>query len=245
MRYKATCTFNGYHYFGWQIQPQQSTIQSSIEQALRKITKSRISVVGCSRTDARVSALDFVFHFDADVKIPVESFVQAFNANLPDDIRVHMIEEVSDDFHARYGVLRKRYTYSIETGPFNVFEYHHTMQYNRPLDVELMQLSANYLVGTYDFTSYNATPLSVSDNQIRTIDRLTVVKEGTKVKIIVESKSFLHHMVRMITQTLIEVGAHRIAVEQVEKIRDAKDKKACRFNAPAQGLCLERIWYKQ
>jgi tRNA pseudouridine38-40 synthase len=245
VRYKVTCAFNGYHYFGWQIQPQQPTIQACVEKALSTIAKSKISVIGCSRTDARVSALGFVFHFDSPIQIPQEGFKQAFNSNLPSDIRVFLVEVVSSDFHARYDVLKKRYLFTIETGAFNVFEYQHVMQYNRPLDVESMQLAANYLVGTHDFTSYNATPLVIAESQVRTIDRLTVLKEDSKIKIIVESKSFLHHMVRMIVQTLIEVGAHRISIEQVERIKQAKDKRACPYNAPAEGLTLERVWYKE
>ncbi len=243
MRYKAICAFKGYHYHGWQIQPHQPTIQQCVEKALYTITKSKGNVIGCSRTDARVSALGFVFHFDTDIDIPDDNFVLAFNANLPSDIRILSIRHVDETFHARFDVIKKRYVYTIETGRFDVFAYEYVHQLNRALDLPLMKQASACFLGTHDFTSFNATPLDVIADQTRTIDRLDVIQEGTKIIVIVEAKAFLHHMVRMIVQTLIEVGTHKLQPETIQTILKAKDKRACPFNAPPEGLLLERVWY--
>lgn len=243
MRYKVVCSFLGYNYIGWQIQPQGRTIQATINKACSIITKTPTTVIGCSRTDAKVSAKEYVFHFDTTINVPGNNLVRAFNAVLPDDIRVIKVSQVDDDFHARFGVNMKQYKYSIETGPYNVFEYQHVHQLNRPLDIDKMKEAATIFVGIHDFTSFNVSRLSTIPNQIRKIDAFTVEQEGTKVILTVEGKSFLQHMIRMMAQTLIEVGLSRICYDDVALMLEAKNKTACRYNALAEGLSLERVWY--
>lgn len=243
MRYKVVCYFLGYHYLGWQIQPKGRTIQATMNRACSIITKTPTKAIGCSRTDSKVSAKAYVFHFDSTIDVPGNKLVNAFNSVLPDDIRVSEVTQVDEEFHARYGVKKKEYVYTIETGPYNVFEYQHVLQLNRKLDVDKMIQAATIFVGIHDFTSFNVSRLSTIPNQIRKIDKFSVTQEGTKVVLRVEGRSFLQHMVRMIAQTLIEVGLSRIDYDEVLWMLEAKNKTACRFNALAEGLTLERVWY--
>lgn len=245
MRYKVECNFLGYHFLGWQIQPQGRTIQATINQACSIICKTPIKAVGCSRTDAKVSAEAYVFHFDGPIDVPGNKLVHAFNAILPEDIRVSKVDQVDEEFHARYHVKKKRYKYTIETGAYNVFEYQHVLQLNRLLDVQKMQQAATLFVGVHDFTSFNVSRLSIIPNQVRKIDAFFVTQEKSKVIIYVEGRSFLQHMIRMMVQTLIEVGLLRIDYDEVVSMLEAKNKTACRFNALAQGLTLERVWYNE
>lgn len=243
MRYKVVCRFKGYHYAGWQIQKEAPTIQRVIQDTLFKITKSSIAIVGCSRTDAKVSAKDFVFHFDSLIEIEPESYRIALNRTLPDDIHALDVEIVDSSFHARHNSKSKVYSYTIEMGEYNVFEHEFVYQLNQSLDIELCKQALEIFVGTHDFSSFNTTPLHVTKNQIRIITFASLQQVGSKVIIEVHGNGFLHHMVRMIVQTIIEVGLHRINIKDVKAMLDAKSKQVCRYKAPAEGLCLERVSY--
>jgi tRNA pseudouridine38-40 synthase len=243
MRYKVVCNFLGYNFLGWQIQPKGRTIQATANRACSIICKTPTKAIGCSRTDSKVSAKAYVFHFDSTINVPGNKLVNAFNAVLPEDIRVSEVTQVDDEFHSRYGVKRKEYKYTIETGAYNVFEHQYVLQLNRKLDLKKMQRTAEIFIGVHDFTSFNVSRLAIIPNQVRKIDKFSVTQEGTKIIIQVEGRSFLQHMIRMIAQTLIEVGLSRIEHDEVVWMLEARDKTACRFNALAEGLSLERVWY--
>jgi len=245
MRYKVVCQFKGYHYAGWQIQTEAYTLQQAIQETLYKITKSSITIVGCSRTDAKVSANDFVFHFDSPIEIEPDSYKLALNRTLPKDIHVKHMEIVDESFHARFNSKLKVYRYTIEMGEYNIFEHEYIYQLNQPLDLELCKQTLDIFVGTHDFTSFNTTPLNVQKNQVRTITFASLQQIDSKVIIEIQGNGFLHHMVRMIVQTIIEVGKHRISVVDVKAMLEAKSKEVCRYKAPAEGLCLERVDYEQ
>ncbi len=245
MRYKVVCKFKGYHYAGWQIQKNSSTIQQVIQSALSKITKSSISIVGCSRTDAKVSAKDFVFHFDSPIEIEPEIFRTAMNRTFPDDIHALQVEVVDSSFHARHNSKSKVYSYTIEMGEYNVFEHEFVHQLNQSLDIELCKQALDVFVGTHDFSSFNSTPLHVTKNQVRIITFASFQHIGSKVVIEIHGNGFLHHMVRMIVQSIIEVGLHRIGLDDVKTMLEAKSKQVCQFKAPAEGLCLERVSYEK
>lgn len=245
MRYKVICQFKGYHYAGWQIQKNVPTIQKIFQDILSKITKSSILAVGCSRTDAKVSAKDFVFHFDSPIELDPKDFLAAMNCMLPNDIHVVSVEQVDESFHARFNSKAKVYRYTLDMGEYNVLEHEFVYQLNQPLDIELCKQALEIFVGTHDFSSFNTTPLDVKSNQIRTITAASLQQVDTKVIILVHGNGFLHHMVRMIVQTIIEVGRHRISIDDVTMMLEAKSKQVCRYKAPAEGLSLERVSYEQ
>jgi len=244
MRIKATCSFKGWHYAGWQIQPHAISVQEIIQQTLKSITKSSVAVIGCSRTDAKVSAEDFVFHFDITMAIPLTNLKKVLNDRLPKDIYIYDLEVVDKSFHARRDSKAKLYRYTIETGAYNVFENEYVYQFNKPIDIRMSQQVLDIFVGTHDFTSFNTTPLSVVSNQVRTITFAKIQQVGSKAIVHVQGNGFLHHMVRMIVQTMIEVNKGNITVDDVSRMLQAKDKNVCRYKADAQGLTLERVYYE-
>ncbi len=243
IRFKVTVAYRGSQYSGWQRQGNAHSIQATLEKALHKIHKAPVEIFGSGRTDRKVSALGQVFHFDTHLTMTPNQVKEALNSSLPCDISIVDVIEVNADFHARYHVIKKRYDYVIECGPYNVFEYDSVYQLNRSLDIDKMKEASLLFLGTHDFTSFNATPLSVKKNQQRTIERLDIVIENTKVRLIFEGKGFLRYMIRYISQVLIEVGLHRYTIEDVIRIMDAKSKDACKVNAPAEGLILVKVWY--
>ena len=244
MRFKVVVAYNGNNYHGWQSQSKKGTVQETIENALLKITKIKTPIISSGRTDAKVHAFGQVFHFDSDIVMAsTDNWVLAFNSNLPHDINVRSVTQVTDQFHARFSAIKKRYDYLIEMGPYNVLEYPFVYQHNKALDIEKMIECSQLFVGTHDFSAFNATPLTQIPNQIRTISRFDFEVKESKVRIIVEGTGFLHHMVLMLVQPIIEVGANRLSIDEVKGFLLSKDKRASRYKAQAQGLILQKVWY--
>jgi len=243
MRLKVTVAYNGANFVGWQRQSKGRTVQKTIEDVISVILNQPTEITASGRTDSGVSALGQVFHFDSDFNISPQQWQKALNTQLPDDIYIKDVCVVSDDFHARYNVISKRYDYCIQTGDYDVFSYPFIYQLNRSLDLDKMRECAAMFVGEHDFTSFNATPLEILPYQIRTIKRLDIVDEKDKVRLIFEGKGFLRYMVRMITQVLIEVGLGRLNSQDIQSMFDLNNKQACKLNAPAQGLVLVEVRY--
>lgn len=243
MRLKVTVAYNGANFVGWQRQSKGRTVQKTIEDVISVILNQPTEITASGRTDSGVSALGQVFHFDSDFNISPQQWRKALNTQLPDDIYIKDVCVVSDDFHARYNVISKRYDYCIQTGDYDVFSYPFIYQLNRSLDLDKMRECAAMFVGEHDFTSFNATPLEILPYQIRTIKRLDIVDEKDKVRLIFEGKGFLRYMVRMITQVLIEVGLGRLNSQDIQSMFDLNNKQACKLNAPAQGLVLVEVRY--
>jgi tRNA pseudouridine38-40 synthase len=243
MRFKVTVAYNGANFVGWQRQNKGRSIQKTIEDVISIIEKKPTEITGAGRTDSGVSALGQVFHFDSQLNIPEEQWQKALNDLLPDDIYIKDVTLVSDDFHARFSVMSKRYDYCIQTGEYDVFTYPHVLQLNKPLDIEKMRECAALFLGEHDFTSFNATPLETISYQVRTIQRLSIVDEGDKVRLIFEGKGFLRYMVRVISQVLINVGLHKLDQQDILRMFELNNKEACKLNAPAQGLTLVEVRY--
>jgi tRNA pseudouridine38-40 synthase len=243
MRFKVTVAYNGANFVGWQRQSKGRTVQKTIEDIISVILNKPAEITSSGRTDAKVSAVGQVFHFDSDLNIQPSQWQKALNAQLPEDIYIKDVCEVSDEFHARFNVVSKRYDYCIQTGNYDVLSYPFVFQLNRPLDLEKMRECAMLFIGEHDFTSFNATPLEMIPYQIRTIKRLDIIDEVERVRLIFEGKGFLRYMVRMITQVLIEVGLNRLTKDDVIRMFEENNKEACKLNAPPQGLTLVEVRY--
>lgn len=241
MRYRGTVMYDGTNYSGWQVQPNGETIQQKLQEALFSLTRQDIQIAGAGRTDSGVHALGQVFHFDCDRQF--QDIVRAINSQLPDDIYVSECEPVADDFHARYDAKWKYYSYNVNTAGYNPLQRNYAWQLCEELDIELMRQAAELFIGEHDFTSFNATKLTEMENQVRTITDLDISEKNGIVSFDVIGAGFMRHMIRMIVGTLVEVGRYNLSVKDVEEILLAKDKEACRFNAPACGLYLVKIGY--
>ena len=235
--------YDGTNYYGWQKQNDKVTIQGTLEEAVRNLTKEENEVIGCSRTDSGVHARGFVASFKTESTVPPHKFREAINYRLPDDIVVLSSEEVSEDFHPRYLAKGKTYEYTIynnlvPTALNRAFSYH----YKYPLDIESMKEACNFFKGTHDFKAFRSEGSSVKTT-VRTIYDLNIKTEGDFIKISVSGDGFLYNMVRIIVGTLINVGRGKIAPHDIEKIIAGKDRKEAGDCVPAKGLKLVEVYY--
>ena len=242
-RVKLTVAYDGTAYCGWQVQPNGPTIQEELNKALSALLKEEIYVMGASRTDAGVHAKGNVAVFDTEARMPAEKISYALNTYLPEDIRIQESREVPADFHPRFQETRKTYEYSICNRRFPdpcKRLYSHFYYYD--LNVDKMQKAADYLVGEHDFTSFCTMKPEVT-NCVRTIEELTVTRQGDMITLRITGNGFLYNMVRIITGTLIRVGGGMLEPEQIPEILAAKDRSAAAETAPARGLTLVEIRY--
>ena len=243
MRYKAIVSYEGTRYCGWQAQSNAHGIQEEIVRALSTMHQAPIEITAAGRTDGGVHAIGQVFHFDSDMKLTSDHFTRALNSLLPTDIRIQSVEPVSDEFHARFSVLGKRYDYFITDQKNDPFIQNRMKIEYANLDVDYMQKCAQVFIGTHDFTSFTSSRIDPRKPRIKTVTRVDVIQHVNHIQIIFEGKAFLRYMVRMMAQTLIEAGKHRLTEEQIQDMLEAKDKHACRYKAEACGLYLVCVNY--
>ena len=228
---KLIIEYDGTNYYGWQKQNDKVTIQGTLEEAVRNLTKEENEVIGCSRTDSGVHARGFVASFKTESTVPPHKFREAINYRLPDDIVVLSSEEVSEDFHPRYLAKGKTYEYTI---------YNNLVP--TALNIEAMKDACQFFKGTHDFKAFRSEGSSVKTT-VRTIYDLNIKIEGDFIKISVSGDGFLYNMVRIIVGTLINVGRGKISPQDIEKIIAGRDRKAAGDCVPAKGLKLVEVYY--
>jgi tRNA pseudouridine38-40 synthase len=247
-RLKATITYDGYGFAGYQVQPNARTVQLELERVLTKMHKGlTVRVVASGRTDAGVHATGQVIHFDTDLQFPIDRWQRALNVQLPGDIRVLSVEEVSTDFHARYGTSGKVYRYKWGLGDVeSPFKRHYVvyMPGTKP-DIQRMREAAQTFLGTHDFTSFCSARTEVVD-RVRTITRLDLLEtEQDELHMVIEGDGFLYNMVRIIAGNLWEVGIGRREPGDIAQMLAAMDRKKAGKTAPAHGLYLESVFYNE
>lgn len=241
-RYFLQCNYNGTRYHGWQIQPNVISVQEVFEDALTKISREKITVVGAGRTDTGVHALFFILHFDAEKVIP-ENLVYKLNSFLPSDISVQRIWKVTDEVHARFSALSRTYKYFISTEK-NPFNTDISFKYLNPLDINKMNEAAKVLFDYNDFTSFSRLHTDVKTNNCK-IFQAEWTMENSQLVFTIKADRFLRNMVRAIVGTLLEVGKGKMSVVDFNKIIEKKDRGAAGVSAPAQGLFLVDIEYPE
>ncbi|TQK41828.1 tRNA pseudouridine38-40 synthase [Brevibacillus sp. AG162] len=242
-RLRCVLAYDGTDFSGFQVQPDQVTVQGEIEAALNRVTGEDIQVFGSGRTDAGVHARGQVIHFDTSSNIPMDKWRFVLNNQLPDSIVIRTVEEVDASFHARFDVQVKEYRYCIDNNPVaNVFRHRYADHVRFPLDVDAMQQAAHYLVGEHDFTSFCSAKTFVED-KVRTVYGLTVEKIGDEVWVTCRGNGFLYNMVRIIVGTLVEVGQGKRSPAELKVILAACDREKAGKTAPAKGLTMWEVVY--
>lgn len=239
---KLSLEYDGTNYCGWQIQPNGITIQGIITEFLNRLEAERVTLHGAGRTDAGVHALNQVANFFTKKTIPCDKLKRAINGNLPLDIRVREIEEMPLDFHARFSAVGKSYLYKLAVGEtVSPFEYRYFYHYPYKLDVKKMQLGANFLLGTHNFSAFATAPETHSC--VRTITSIDIVQKEDKITFLAEGNGFLRYMVRTIVGTLLEVGRNKIPPEYLGNILESCDRSKAGATSPACGLTLLKVHY--
>ena len=242
-KYKLVLQYIGTRYAGWQIQKNQDTVQGKLKAALQQLTGEDVTVVGAGRTDSGVHAMEQVAHFTLSREATLQKLFQGLNGILPWDIRVMRIDPAHPGFHAQKDALKKRYEYRIYNGPaLPPFFYGYVHHMTHPLNVPAMQSAAEQLCQSHDFSGFAAASTRVK-NPTRTVFLSRVRERECHVTYQIEGNGFLHHMVRNIVGTLLEIGAEKRSPADILKILDSKDRRMAGPTAPAHGLYLMNVWY--
>jgi tRNA pseudouridine38-40 synthase len=235
-RWAAGVQYLGTAYAGWQLQRSVPSVQAAVQQALSAVAARPVEVVAAGRTDAGVHAHGQVIHFDVEVSRRADAWLLGGNSRLPDDVSFSWVREVRADFDARRSAVARRYRYVIRDSRARAaLLLQRTAWVTRALDTEAMHAAAQALVGEHDFSSFRDAQCQ-SSTAMRCVTDIAVRRAGGLVAVDVRANAFLHHMVRNIVGTLLEVGYGKRAPSWVAEVLAARDRTRGGMNAPAEGL---------
>lgn len=244
MRYfKAVIAYDGTNYYGFQHQPNVPTIQDELENSLQVLTKKKRGITAAGRTDRGVHAKNQVINFKTESPIPLNNIRFAWNNCLSDDILIKEVEIVSADFHARYDAQGKIYEYHILNQSLpSVFKRNYMYHIKQELDSMAMAEAAENLIGTYDFSSFQASGSNVKTT-VRTIEQAAITQKDNIITFRIEGNGFLYNMVRIIIGTLVKVGSGDWKAEKITNIIKEENRRGAGPTAPPQGLRLIKVKY--
>jgi tRNA pseudouridine38-40 synthase len=248
---KLTVAYDGAEFYGWQVQPEHTTVQGTLASAIGRITGEKVLPQGSGRTDAGVHALAQVVTFVTESSVPTENFVKALNDILPASVRVLDVAEMPADFHARHAARAKSYRYRIYRGAIcPPFLARYVWHYPYPLSEEAMTRAARLVVGERDFTSFAAVDPErgregENRSNVRTIFSSAWERAEEEFVYDVKGSGFLHHMVRNLVGTFLLVGRGTLQVDDITRILEAKDRSAAGATAAASGLYLVSVEYPE
>jgi tRNA pseudouridine38-40 synthase len=244
-RVRLLVCYEGTAYLGWQIQPQGPTVQAALEGAFLRMTGGHTRMVAAGRTDTGVHARGQVVCFRHDTRHDPRALQKGLNAHLPEDIAVLEAGMVPDDFDPRRQAVGKHYRYRIHNHPVRpVFERRWRWHLKKTLDDEAMNRAVAYLVGEHDFSAFRAADCEAA-SAVRRIDDARWVRHGPLLELDVFGAGFLKQMVRAIVGTCVEVGRGALAPGALQEILASGDRGRAGPTAPACGLVLERVYYRE
>ena len=243
--FRLTVEYDGARYCGWQRQNNAPSIQASLEEALFKLSGIRTSIFAAGRTDAGVHAYAMTAHVELDRNFEADVVRDGLNFHLkPQPIAVLDVQIVADDFHARFSCVERQYEYQIinRRPPLTVSAGRAWHVYV-PLEVEVMHQAAQSLVGHHDFTTFRASACQ-SHSPVKTLSSISVQRSADRIFLRCAAPSFLHHQVRSIAGTLVDVGRGKWAMGDVKDALRAADRMRCGQVAPAHGLYFVKAVYE-
>jgi tRNA pseudouridine38-40 synthase len=244
MRFKLTIEYDGGPFSGWQRLAEGPSVQASLEDAVEKLTGVRSEVTGAGRTDAGVHALGQVAHVDIDKPFSADTIRDGLNAHLrPHPIAVLMAEEAPPDFHARFDAVKRFYRYDIVNRRADLaLARGRAWRVPVLVDAAAMHAAAQRLVGKHDFTTFRDSQCQAK-SPVKTLDAISVSRDGDAITIACHAQSFLHRQVRSMVGTLVEVGLGKMSAAELADALAAADRTRCGPVAPSDGLCLGRVDY--
>lgn len=248
MRYFLKISFQGAAYHGWQVQPHDVSVQETIEKALAMVLRNTTPITGAGRTDAGVNATRMYAHFDATQPIAdLGLLARSLNGILPQDIAIHDVIPVHDDAHARFDATSRTYKYFAHAGKSALLRSI-SWQCNPRLDFDMMNEAASHLMEYKDFTSFSKLHTDVKTNNCHITEahwsRCYGIDNNVEQWVFtITADRFLRNMVRAIVGTLVEVGNHKITVEEFCHIIEQKDRCAAGTSMPAHALYLWDVIY--
>jgi len=236
--------YEGTHYAGWQIQPNATTVQGLIEEALFEICEYNISIIGAGRTDSGVHARGQVAHarLTEEFPVPIEKIPKAFNTHLPKDIRIKDAVILSIPFHSRFDAIAREYSYSLITKE-SVFLRHFATYYKYPIKPERLNDSAKIFFGKHDFTTFSKLNEENKNYECNVeICRWENVFENY-CKLTIKANHFVYGMVRAIVGAMLDIARGKRTIDDVQSALKKRDRSLASPLAPAEGLILEKIYY--
>ena len=242
--YKLTLCYDGGRYKGWQRQGNTAnTIQARVEDALERAAGERAEIAASGRTDAGVHAKCQVCSFKTAKELDCEKTLAALREHLPEDIGALSLERAGERFHARLSCRGKTYVYRVwNSAAPNVFERRYMYRFTPALDEDAMRRAADALCGEHDFTAFCANR-RMKKSAVRRLKSIDIERRGGEVRIAMTGDGFLYNMARIIAGTLLEVGTHRRAAEDMAAILSSRERDSAGFTAPAHGLTLWEVRY--
>ena len=245
VRYALVVEYDGTHYFGFQLQADQPTIQSELEKALKSLTGEHIRISASSRTDTGVHAYGQVISFKTNAKLPLEAYVHGLNHHLPADIAVKEAYPVKLDFDARRMASSRVYTYSFINSHTRLpltSKYAHRV--NSELDIEAMNAACRMLLGTHDFASFASEIGNEPEKStVRHVYRADVERKDKLVVFTIVANAFLRHQVRSTAGLLTQIGFGKMNLNEFETILNSKQPGLAGPTLPACSLALIKVNY--
>lgn len=241
-RFFVCFCYDGTNYHGWQIQPNGNSVQEELQDALSKVLRRPMTVVGAGRTDAGVHARRMVAHFDFDGEIDCKQLAYRLNRIVPRDISVFEVKRVADDMHARFSATKRTYHYYIHTRK-DPFLRHYSCELHYSLDFEAMNEAASHLLTVRDFGSFCKSHTDVKTTLCDVTEAVWVRDTDYSWHFRISANRFLRNMVRAVVGTLIEVGRHRMTLPEFKEIVSSGNRSSAGESMPGHALFLEDVEY--
>uniref|UniRef100_A0AB33JKA8 tRNA pseudouridine synthase A n=1 Tax=Prevotella sp. GTC17262 TaxID=3236797 RepID=A0AB33JKA8_9BACT len=241
-RYFIWLRYDGTHYHGWQIQPNGNSVQNEVQKALSLLLKDETEIVGAGRTDAGVHARMMAAHFDTEATFECVQLTYRMNSLLPRDISVDKIEEVDGELHARFSAKSRTYHYFIHQGK-NPFLNTYSCELRYQLDFDLMNEAARRLLEVKDFAAFCKSHTDVKTTLCDVTEARWVELPDRQHMFVITANRFLRNMVRAVVGTLLDVGKHRLTLEEFDEVVKTGNRSNAGESMPAKALFLEKVVY--
>jgi tRNA pseudouridine38-40 synthase len=242
-RVAAIVEYDGTEYAGWQSQDHSDSIQDAVQAALTFVAGEPVTAICAGRTDSGVHAAGQVIHFDTDAARTPRAWVLGANTRLPPAIALQWAGEVGMGFHARHRATRRIYRYCIlNRSARSALQRARSAWIHRPLDAAAMHAAAQVLIGEHDFSAFRSVECQ-SKSTVRRIERIEVRRDGDYLWLEISANAYLHHMVRNIVGTLLEVQRGVDPAAAMTQVLAGGNRRFAGATAPAAGLYLWRVEY--
>ena len=241
-RYFITLSYDGTNYHGWQVQPNGNSVQEELQRALSLLLREPIAITGAGRTDAGVHARMMVAHFDTDQPVDCAQLAYKLNRLLPKDIAVQRVEPVEAEMHARFSATSRTYHYFIHTRK-DPFCRQYSCELHYDLDFELMNEAAQVLIEYDDFGAFCKSHADVKTTLCQVTEARWEQLTETQWRFTITANRFLRNMVRAVVGTLVDVGRHRLTVNDFRRIVEGKQRTDAGESMPGCALFLVDIRY--
>ena len=240
--FKLTIQYDGTGYSGWQIQKEQRTVQGTLKQSVENIIhNNNVNIIGSGRTDSGVHSLGQVMNMKIETNMNETEMLKSMNANLPYDIKVVKSEIVDGSFNARFSAKKREYVYQVinKATPFN---YKYYWQYPYTYDLGILNKCADIVLNQSDFSGFCKHSPDIN-NYNCDIYKSLWIQDNDGLKYNISANRFLHHMVRMLVGTMLEVSRGKLLVDDFIELFNINDNKRNILTAPSKGLYLSKVFY--